>query len=118
MTVAYVGRPRAVVVFTADRDGAPTPGYVAAGGDPIPPELAALVDGAWPNNSTPRKPARMSIRALTDRTLVPGGLRFGAPEPSDGPHFWELVLPRDALPDRLAVLVLDDDGTIRRATDR
>jgi hypothetical protein len=49
VTIAYHGNPKAIVVFTADKDGIPTRGYVASSVPlAVPSELAALVEPALP----------------------------------------------------------------------
>ncbi|MEZ4448004.1 MAG: hypothetical protein R3B09_00910 [Nannocystaceae bacterium] len=110
----YVGRPRAIVVYTAERGGAATRGYVASS-DPggVPPELAAQVEGAWPKR---RKVTPLRVRPLTDAStaLTPSGAFTDAA----GPHQWDLTLPRNPLPDRIMIVVVDQDGTIQAHFDR
>jgi hypothetical protein len=113
LQVAYVGQPRTIIVFTAGADGVATPGYVGSS-DPagVPAELAPVVAGAWGKS---RKLTRLAVQpvgagtaALDDR---------GAFTDAAGPHEWSIALPRYPLPPKIVVLVLDRDGTVRRATN-
>jgi hypothetical protein len=36
---------------------------------------------------------------------------------ADGSHEWSIVLPRHPLPPKIVILVLDRDGTVRRASN-
>lgn len=111
VTVVYYGNPKAIVVFTAEEDGSPTRGYVASSvPHSVPTELSALVEPALPKKKTVDSLVAKPLNDRTARLDESGGFAK-----TTGPHQWALVMPRYPLPSKIVVVVIDEDGTIRKS---